>query len=66
MGSRTKIRDCIEENIDQEKLSASRHPGRTRLKMVLRLQSVEDSVVGRLGLSVVVEQQRGLVGAPGL
>jgi hypothetical protein len=34
--------------------------------MALRLQSVEESSVGGLGLGVVVEQQRGLVGAPGL
>lgn len=34
--------------------------------VILRLQSVEDGIVGRLGLGVVVEQQRGLVGAPRL
>lgn len=34
--------------------------------VMLRLQSVEDGIVGRLGLGVVVEQQRGLVGAPRL
>lgn len=34
--------------------------------MVLRLQSVEESSVGSLGLGLAVEQQGSLVGAPGL